>query len=193
MSYATQEQVEAYLSRTLTESETITFPTISAYVDGQIDEWLNGSYADVSVTSKYYDGGSKILQIDAVTDVTAIAHVDSAGETITDYDLDLDVTFGPVNDRAKRYVERPRLGFPFGVANIKITGEFHLGDEAELPDSLVYLATYMSARLLSPSMVSFLNSESIEGYSRSFKDIDWANDSIVAFWRGSNGNEINIL
>lgn len=164
--YTNQELIELYLKRELSLDELGTFDLLVSAVDAYIDDLIGGSFGNVSESTRYYDGGSRILDIDTCTEVTAVTTVDSEEAVNDTYDTDIDYEARPRNSDFKNYLEKRNGRFPSGVANIAVTAKFAEG--LSVPDDIKYLATYLAGSMLTSSYTGNLKSESIEGYSRTF-------------------------
>lgn len=184
MSYTSQANIEAFLGRNLTTSEEAYLDLLLALVDTTIDEMLGGSYNPV-VTTKYYDGGYRIISIDPCYSITEVSVVDSdANNTVLDsYVLGEDLELQPINDTVKTYLEKRFGRFPIGIGKIGVSATFGLG--ANPPDSVVYLATYMAGIAISGAAQGGKKRESIEGYSVEFVERVWASDEFILSFKGS--------
>lgn len=176
MSYTDQTAIQAFLVRDLTSAEVTMLPMLIAAVTNYLDGELSGSYGEATSSTRYYDGGSRIINIQPVQNVTKVAVVDSDESESTVYELNGDFELRPRNATTKRWLQSRVGKFPAGVANIAVTGEFTLG--ATVPDDIKYLATYLAGRLMDRAAVTGLKSESIEGYSRTFGEITQENPVI---------------
>jgi hypothetical protein len=188
MSYTDQDNIEAYLHRDLSESEVNILPLLLSSVDAWINNRTDSSFeTPTDPETRYFDGGKNILDINPCIDITAVKYVDAEQNVLVDYDLDIDVELRPRNETLKKWIEK-RLSytsdncygkFPSGIANISVTAVFTLSPDSEIPDDIQYLATYLCGRYFGQSNVGELKAESIEGYSRQFKDFE-INDPVVS-------------
>lgn len=176
MSYTTIGNVQAFLRRDITEDEELIIPLLIKAVDSFLDTELEGSYGNTTPTTKYYDGGERILNIDPARDITKVAAVDRYENELFTYELNSYFECRPRNDTIKRWIEKRDGCFPKGIANIAVTATFTLGDT--IPDDLKYLATYLIVKLITENITGDLKSESIEGYSRTFKDFSTQDDTV---------------
>lgn len=167
MTYTTQALVEAYLERSLTANEITLLDLLGDAVEGYINDQVNSSFGSVSPSTKYYDGGSKIIDIDPCTNITRVALVDVDENELYVYDLDDELETRPYNETVKTYLERRNYPFPEGVVNIAVTAKFSRGT---IPNDIKWLATYLVASMFQTNNKENLKSESIEGYSRAFGD-----------------------
>jgi hypothetical protein len=165
MAYTTQENVEDYLGRSLTDSEENYFPTLLETVEGLINDLIGGGFGTVTESTRYYDGGSKIIDIDPCIEVSSIELIEE-DETVTyTYFVD-EYEFRPRNDTVKKWVELRSGKFPKGVANLAVTAKFTMGD---VPADIEYLTDYLISRFLSSTVKEGITQEAIEGYSRTFR------------------------
>lgn len=187
MSYATQKQIEAILGRCLTDSEVILLPGVNASVDA----WLNnqvGSLFSSETGTRIYDGGSHVVDIDPVKDISSVVLINTAGDTVFTYSGE-DYIVGPYNSDYKTYIEKnfyenaPYIDWLYDVPcwpngyRVAVTGEFGLGD---VPENISYLAGYLASKLYSGSAFSIagIAEESIEGYRRRYGDVSGALDGL---------------
>lgn len=172
MAYTSQSNIEAFLGRSLTTSEsnilTQTFATVDAFINNELD-YMGAEpvgFGDVSETTRYYDGGTKIIDIHPCDTVTAVKRVyDDETESHT-YTLNEDFELRPRNGTTKKYIHSRIGAFTKGVANIAVTAMFRWG--SSVPSDIEWLATYLSSHLFSDSFKTGVKTESIEGYSRAF-------------------------
>jgi len=166
MSYTNQANVEAFLKRSLTNDELTMLPMIFEAVDQYINDQVGGSFGEVSATTRYYDGGTRIIEIDTCTELTKVASVSRDETELTEYTLDEAYEQRPRNETYKTWIEKRDSAFPKGVANIAITAKFT--ENLVCPEDIIYIATYLTGQLYGKSITGNLKSESIEGYSRTF-------------------------
>lgn len=166
MAYTNEDNIEFFLKRQLSADEQNLLDILLATIDAWIDDQTGSTFAS-TVGTKYYDGGERIIEIDPCTTITAIAYVDTDNSVIETYDPDTDYKLRPINEDTKKWIEFLFCA-PEGIANIAVTASFGLG---EVPDDIVYLATFMAGQMFSSTFTRQLKSESIEGYSRTFAEI----------------------
>lgn len=77
MSYTDQTAIQAFLARDLTSAEVTMLPMLIAAVTSYLDGELSGSYGTATPSTRYYDGGSRIINIQPVQNVTAVSAVGS--------------------------------------------------------------------------------------------------------------------
>jgi hypothetical protein len=180
VNYTQKEVLEAYLDRSLTNNEIALLPMLLEAVDSYINEEIGGSFGIVDSSTRYYDGGGSYIDIDPVyvdNDHTlTIKYVDEDYADVEDIETN-EYTYGPQSSPLKTFIRVRNGRFGRGEANIAVTGSFTLSPV--VPKDIIYLATQLVAKFLSDEMkgeVSGLKSESIEGYSRTFRDFTTANE-----------------
>jgi hypothetical protein len=176
MAYTTQAKVEAYLNRQLTDNEQELLNGVLAATDAWIDSQIGGSYGTVAESTRYFDGDSRILNIDPCINITEVKRVDNLEAEAHDYIDNEDFEARPRNSVLKTWLESRVGKFPTGVANIAVTAQFTLG--ADVPSNISQLAAYLAAQMFLNQTVGNLKSESIEGYSRTFNDYKTTNDFV---------------
>ena len=188
--YTSKELVEAFIKRALTGDELTLLPLVGAAAENEIDSVLDSSFGDVSESTRYFDGGSRILNTGPVRNITAVSIVD-AQETVTStYTLNEDFEARPRNETIKTYLQK-RLGcFPAGLGNIAVTGKFTYSPDDEIPDDIKYVATYMTAKYFQRGTTSDLKSESIEGYSRVFKEYSQTDEVVSSILNRYGANDV---
>lgn len=167
MAYTTQPLVSAFIKRSLTANEITLFNIMLTTVTNWINNQIDSAFGTTVETTKYYDGGTRYLDIDPCIELTAVNLVDSEETSRYLYILNEDYEQQPLNETVKTMIEY-RLGiFPSGLGNIAVTAKFTRGEA--VPDDIQYLATYLMGKLYSQAVTGDLKRESIEGYSREFK------------------------
>lgn len=184
--YATQAQIENILGRCLTTKEEQLLEGLGSTIDGWIDDKIGASYTQVTET-RYYDGGSVILEIDAATNITKVAVVDDEDDDSSIYDLNVDFKARPRNEDVKTWLHSKGAKFPEGIANIAVTATYGLGEEA--PDDIKYLASYLMAGVFTRQKTKNLKSESIEGYSRTFAETKMEDEVVLSILNKYTGGE----
>lgn len=169
MSYTNQANIEDFVKRSLTQSEIDLLIIMLPAIDSWINDQIGSAFAESTLPSvRYYDGGTAILEIDPCTDITKVAEVDEEETDIFIYDLNEEYEPRPRNQNLKKWIELRAGCFPYGVANIAVTATFSSGT---VPADIVYLSTFLASQMFSIAFQGQLKSESIEGYSRTFKEI----------------------
>jgi hypothetical protein len=168
MAYTNQTNVEAFLGRSLTASETVYLPMLLNSVDSYINQQTETTFGAGTETTRYYDGGMRNIEIDWCYDVDSIAYYDSTGTLIQTYDAD-NYELSPYNKDMKSMI-KSRIGkLANGYANIAVTAKFSYVDNATdegVPDDIVTTATILVGNtLINPQN---LQSESLEGHTVQF-------------------------
>lgn len=179
MRYTSQELIEAQLKRRLTGDEIVMLPFVAETAESFIEDQTETTFGDVAATQRYYDGGTSYISIDPCRDITYVKLVDSEETSLYSYDIDADLEVRPRNDTIKTWIEK-RVGcFPYGVANIEVTAKFTSSPTTKVPSDIQYLATYLCSLMYKQLLTGELKRESIEGYSREWRDIIVADDQVV--------------
>jgi len=186
--YTSQTRIEDFLGRSLTSSESANIQIVLDSVDAFINDEIGGSFGSVSETTRYYDGGEKILDVEYCQNISKVASVDTDETELTVYVLNEDYESKPRNETTKAWIERRSYTFPKGVSNIAVTAEFTRGDT--VPNDIIYLATVLSARQFQTSAKEGLKKESIEGYSREWKDSVLSDETIGSILDQYKGDDL---
>lgn len=177
MAFSTQARIEAVLGRSLTASELVNLTGLQLQADNWLIKRLHLEFSSTP-SSRYYDGGNTVLAIDSCRSISAVELVDDNLDVVVSYTVDEDYVAGPENDTVKSYLVKtlsfPELVigetydgvWPRGLKNIKVTATYGLADS--VPEDLAALASYMVAKVISIPLEGVLQSEQIEGYSRSY-------------------------
>jgi len=166
MDYTTQADIEAQIKRVLTANELVMLPSWLAAVKAYIDSYTGSSFDTTpSLSTMYYPGGSKIIDIDPCTDISSVKLLDSSLTEVDTYILHEQYEALPQNDDIKTWLESRSGCFPAGLARIAVTAKFSLG---ALPDDIKFVATTLVSGMVVEGMNGKLMSEGIEGYSRAF-------------------------
>lgn len=185
MSYTSQTEIEAHMGRDLTAAEITMLPYVLAQTDKTIEDITGATFGSVAETSRFYDGGYRTLPIEPAYAISAVQVVDTdQANTVEDtYDLGEDLEIYPLNDTPKTYLQKRSGRFPGGLGVIKVTGNF--SNTSSIPEEITGIATYIAAKSYSGSNTGDVQSESIEGYSRTYKQFDAKTDATVLAVLGS--------
>ncbi len=166
MAYTQQEQVESYIGRQLTDYEAALFVILESGVEKLIETYTARTFESDQEqdTEQIYDGGTAEIFFDnPVQTFTKIESIDPSTQVRTLIDSS-DYVLNPYNTSPKTSIMR-RIGvFPYGNANIIVTGTF--GDYTEVPPDIQLAATIICADII--NIPDGLTQESIEGYARTF-------------------------
>lgn len=176
--YTKQANVENYIGRELTVEEVLLFPIIREAVESYINEVVGGSFFDETApnaTTRYYDGGSAIIDIDPCTQITKVTSVDSEFAELSEFEVNQNYIAHPQNNSIKTWIEIRSGKFPSGYSNIAVTGKFTRG---AVPSDIKYCATYLCGQFINGVINGNVKKESIEGYSVEFKEFI-ENDNVI--------------
>lgn len=190
--YTNKQLVEDYLKRTITPAEETHLRYIMAGAESYINGLLGFSFGTVAQGTRYYTGNGLFVDLDPMTEITSVKMVDNFQNILQELIINEDYTVATDTNGIIRWLERRYQLFPNELNSIQVTGKFTAGNT--IPDDVKYLATVIVGDALNEgSEVGLLQSESIEGYSRTFatsadkgflskkKDII---DSIIAKYTG---------
>lgn len=174
MAYIDQTYFENYIGRSLTTQEAAIFASVLAAAQIYIDSILGTTYEDIDEEStKYYDGQDirrtyQTISIDPVKEISKVAIVDAQGDESTVLESDGSSYIArPLNQNVKTYLERRGGAWEGGRKNIAVTGLFTSFDGA-VPDNIQLAAAMLLQDFFESQQTGELQSESIEGYSRTF-------------------------
>jgi len=212
MAYSTQAQIEAILGRDLTSQEKLSLIALSPAVDAWIVSQTGTSFSGSTLTTKYYDANSPIVDFDIAYDVQSVALVSTDDNSVIyTYTEGTEYVLAPYNSEIKTYLEK-RSYAPWtwawyddtdwwygGAKRLAITAKFGYPDG--VPDDIGYLASYVLAKILSGQSNFFVDSaayksEKIEGYERVYADVQTAlaklkdDETISLILDKYNGEEI---
>lgn len=158
--------VRNYLGRELTDEEQAMLGTVIPAIEMWIDAKLSTTFKEAAATSRFFDGGCSVIDIDPVTDVTAVESVDNYNTVTNIYTTD-NYVLEPINETVKRQIRLRWASFPRGGANIKVTGKFTEYSSTDgVPADIQTLATRLATLMLASSEnTGFVQRESIEGHS----------------------------
>lgn len=170
--YSTQDRVEAYLERELTEHEVTmvdeAISKISDFINTYTNrEWLSIDIEDdeieEEVSDRYFDGtGSKELYINDFSILDSVTILDSQGGIILSFELATDWILYPLNKGIKQSIFLRNYHFPVGQSNVKVSALWGGGN---VPDGVVSVCTALVANFLQGIGEASFQRESIEGYS----------------------------
>ena len=172
--YTTQERVESYLKRSLTDEEVelldSTISYLSSFIDGYTGRsWLEvDSTDDPEATVRVFDGnGKRELFVDDFTSVESITLLDGNGNTISEFVTDTDWILYPLNKSVYESIRLRSYYFPYGSATVSIEAVWGSGD---VPVDIVMVCTALVGNYLSGmGDDGKYAKESIEGYSYELK------------------------
>jgi|GEM_PF-2110048 len=194
MAYTSTTLVQNYLQRTLVANETSFLAILIPAIKVWIDKKLSSTFDSASETTRYFDGGGKVADIDPCTDITAVKTYDNDGTVADTYTNLDDYVAEPVNDTIKREIVRRSGFFPVGLRRVGVTAKFsEYGDGGTVPTDIQTAATIMAAEVLNQGKIASsggnIASESLEGHSISYDTSASALDGIAS----NNPNVKSIL
>jgi hypothetical protein len=185
--YCSQQQVEAYLDRPLTDGEALMFQTLETGIEDSIDLYCGRTFSASRSTTytidstigdgssnpfQSFDGGvyeiffDTPLQTDTTKDGIIAPYIGSYDPETAQFTIVDPFTyiFYPVNSKVKTSVATKLGVFPFGFNNVFVYGTY--GDYLEVPQGIQLAATTLIGNYYNTS--NDLTSETIEGYARTF-------------------------
>lgn len=181
--YTTQQLITNYLGRKLTPEEAGISKMVAEGVTQWIDKYTGTSFKpSASSIYKYYDSGVARVFIDPVIDVEEVCLLDVTDSVVVTYDPTVpDYKLYPLNSGTKTSIQftgsrLAPLSNSYGAdafyetdttlasGRIRVKGKW--GEAGGIPSDIQLAATILACDWLSDT--DQLQSESIEGYSRSF-------------------------
>lgn len=175
MPYTTATLISNYLQRTLTADETAYLVILIPAIKIWLDRKLGTTFDSAAETTRYYDGGGNVVNIDPATTITAVKTYNNDG-TLADTYTDLeDYVAEPINETVKTQLVRRSGIFPRGNRRVAVTAVFSEYDatNTKVPEDIQVAATRIAADVLqssSQSTTANVASESLEGHSISYKN-----------------------
>lgn len=178
MPYTTQALIESYRGTKLTTDEAryikVLIEAVGKWIEGQTGRIWTPSPAN---TARYFDGGEEYIFLDPVIDIDSVEYLNADGSTNTLYDATVpDYLAYPLNDHTKTSLKRIGGRWPRGSGRIKVTGKW--GERDGIPQDIQHAATVLATDWLNRE--DKLQSESIEGYSRTFRATTDSNAEVNA-------------
>lgn len=177
MSYTTQDRVEAYLGRQLTENEIVLLDELIESTSDYISVYCNRVWSsldedddeDLEATVRYFDGnGRRELYVD---DFINLEYV-KADATFNQAD---DWALYPQNKNPKQSIRLKNGHFPLGVENVEISAIWGAGDP---PKGVIQVCTALVGNHLTSVGEATFKKESIEGYSYELASVGVADDTL---------------
>ncbi|MFA5634106.1 MAG: hypothetical protein WC973_03065 [Candidatus Dojkabacteria bacterium] len=167
--YTNKANVEAYLGRELTTSESTLLDGIIEYLSQFINSYTNRVWTDISgndpePSSNIYDGnGMKEVRLnDSVKEITKVEILDTSGGVYSTL-LPADIITYPLNREIVESIVLRNYTFPNRRASIKVYGIFTDGD---VPTDVISVCTGLVGRYINHAITNGgFKKESIEGYS----------------------------
>ena len=167
--YTSKANVEAYLGRSLTTSESTLLDGFIEYFSQFINSYTNRIWNDIdgndpTSSSKIYDGnGMREIRLnDSVKEITKIEILDTSGAVYLTL-LPDDFIAYPLNRLVTESVALRHYIFPNRRASVKVYGKF---TDGEVPADVVSVCTALVGRYIGNASTNRgFKKESIEGYS----------------------------
>lgn len=183
MAYTTQTLIENYLQRSLNANEIAFLAILIPAVKLWIDRMTSSTFDSASETTRYFDGGGVMVDIDPCTDITDVDSVNTDNTESYDYTNLTEYLAEPQNETVKRYLVKRDGHWPSGTGNIKVTAKFTEYDGG-VPDDIEVAATILAAEVLNQGKVASgggnVASESLEGHSISYDTSASTMDAIAS-------------
>ena len=163
--YTTQEKIEAYLGRDITDDELVILNDVIETVTKFINDYTNRTWGNTVTEPRTFDGsGNKELFLPNFTDVTKIELLDTLGGAVLELDVPDSVVYYPINETVYTSIRRRSGTFPRRPHSVRITATWGSG---ALPNPVSLSATMLAANYLSTKKdnLTGFKKESIEGYS----------------------------
>lgn len=147
MAYTSKSLISNYLQRDLTEDEEgflmVLIPAIKKWIDRQ----LNSTFDQATATTRYFDGGESVVDIDPATTITAVGSVQNDGSVADTYTSGNDYTTQPTNETVKTSILRRSGIWPYGSGRISVTAVFSEYDGG-VPEDIQTIATRLAGSIL---------------------------------------------
>lgn len=164
--YTSATLVGNFLKKTLTSDQTallaILIPAINKYIDAK----TGSSFEPVPQTTRYYDGGGTVLDVEPFTELASVQAIDWYTNTAY-YDYPAYAYIAePVNETVKREIRRRFGRFERGENRIAVTAKFSEYVDS-VPADIQMVATRLAATvLISGSVIAQGNlvREALEGH-----------------------------
>ncbi len=168
--YTDVSLVAAFLKRELTDNERLTLTILIPAIQKWIDNKLGTTFLQATTaTTRTFDGGDGSVDIDPVSDVTAVTEVDDYGTVNYTYATN-DYIAEPVNQNVKTELVKQYGHWPRGLSRVAVTGKFSSWDSG-VPEDIQMVATKIAAdTLVFNNGNSNVSSESLEGHSITYNN-----------------------
>lgn len=172
--------ISSYLKRDLTNSEVATLSVFLPAIRTWIDRKLGTTFLEVDATTRIYDGGGRSVDIDPVTDISAVKALHDDGTDSYDYTNLTEYNAYPQNENVKTEIIRRTGNWPRGAGRIAVTGKFSSYDGG-VPEDIQTAATRIASDLIQQGAFesSPIKSETLEGHSVTYGDPQQTVESIA--------------
>lgn len=149
MAYTDSTLIGNYLQRALTAYETDFLAVLIPAIQTWLDSKLGTTFDVVSETSKTYDGGEPIIDIEPVQSVSAVKALDSDGVVNHTYVNITDYILEPQNETIKNELRKRNGCWPVGLKRIQVTGLFTSAvGNANVPEDIKVVATRVAGAVI---------------------------------------------
>lgn len=190
--YTNATLISKYLQRALTDDELGILAILIPAVKLWIDRKTSSTFDQASETTRYFDGGGTIVDIDPATAITDVDSVNTDNTDSYDYTDLTEYLAEPQNETVKRYLVKRDGHWPSGTGNIKVTAKFSEYDD-EVPVDIQLVATILAAEVINQGSIASsggtVASESLEGHSITYDTSTSSLDALAA----NNPNVQSIL
>lgn len=169
MALISQSDLEAKLGRSLTGDEVNVFNVLNPATQAIVEELLNVSVESVSESSRYYDGGLHLLNIDLCTNITSVQIVDN-DQVVWDTIDTSDWVAEPFNKTLKQALKHRGGRFPRGIRNVLVKAKFSIWEDVNARNIVKNALLDMLVQGIDNK--SGIKKESIEGYSVEYSDFE---------------------
>ena len=179
MSYTDPDLVSAYLKRDLSNNEQLTLSLLIPAIQQTIDKYCNMTFLEVAETTRYYDGGTESIDIEACTEISAVTSLNDDRTDSYAYVENTEYLAYPLNENVKREIRRRGGCFPHGEQRMAVTAKFS-GFDSGVPQAIQTVATMLAASALQSAQNtgSGIKSESLEGHSITYQDASQTVDEL---------------
>lgn len=164
--YTDTPLIANYLKRSLSADEEAALAVILPAVDKYIENATNSKFfEETGYTTRYYPGGSRIIDIEPCTDIQSVSTVQDDGTISYAYIQTSEWVARPENDTVKTEIALRYYHYPEGEHRIAVNAKFS-GYDGGIPADIQMCATLLAVDYLKLSSVgtSTAEREEIEGY-----------------------------
>lgn len=176
MDYTTQDKIEAYLQRSLTDAEVESvynlIPAISRHIEA-----LTSKVFTVSEQSetRFFDGGYAEIFIDPADSIESVEVLYENGDSNQVYEENTDYILLPRGGKPITSLKKITGSFPNGIDIVKVTGKFGQA----VPEAITQSATILVAQYITSSAAGGIRKRSIEGYSEELEASTMVQDNAM--------------
>lgn len=174
-SYTDTSLIAATLKRELTDNEALSLSVIIPAIQKFIDSKVGTTFLEATTaTSRYYDGGTHVIDLEPCSAIEEIASVDpytSADYYLFNQNNVTEVLAEPRNETIKNELRYRNGHFPMGEDNIRVKAKFSSYDGG-IPEDIITIATMIAIEILRLGALGLnnLKRESLEGHEVMYHD-----------------------